>query len=148
MSLVIAFLLGVEHSWSLLRHLVVTRQHKFSHEVNLVWFSVSWFFSPPLQFGVHFSSNSYNQSVTIQGRKQYALKASVALSKYGLHVLSLPLASSTQITLEEETGVHTGCFSGSTYIVKDVWIVSIENLIINSSIYYKKSSQNVCSNHQ
>ena len=38
MSLVIAFPLEVEHSWSLLCHLVVTRQHKFSHEVNLVWF--------------------------------------------------------------------------------------------------------------
>lgn len=38
MSLVIAFPLEVEHSWSLLCHLVVTGQHKFSHEENLVWF--------------------------------------------------------------------------------------------------------------
>lgn len=94
-------------------------------------------------FGVYVTSNYYNQNATIKLRKQYALRASGTHLSMNFMYFIFPSAISTQVTylLKEKTGIHTGNCSGSTNTAMKVWIVSIETLVNDSSIYLLQEKQ-------
>lgn len=94
-------------------------------------------------FGVYVISNYYNQNATIQLRKQCALKAIGTHLSMNFMYFIFPFAISTQITylLKEKIGIHTDHCSGSTNTAMEVWIVSIETLVNDSSAYLLQEKQ-------
>lgn len=134
MSLVIAFPLEVEHSWSLLCHLVVTRQHKFSHEVNLVWFLFRFMPMGYLEYMLSvitiIKMQPFNSKVVYTEGKWHSSKYEFLVLYFSLCYLNLDY-----IFIKRKIGIHTGYCSGSTNTAMEVWIVSIETPVNDSSIY-------------